>query len=84
MPTRACPVCGKQFEYTTIKDHPTYPFCSERCRQAELVAWLEGRYVISRPLEEGEGEDRTEGPAVERQSSRSTGERTGREGAPGE
>ena len=56
MPTRICPTCHKRFTYESIKVHATYPFCSERCRDAELGAWLDGRYVISRSVEEAEAE----------------------------
>jgi len=56
MPTRTCPTCHKRFTYASIRAHATYPFCSERCRDAELGAWLDGRYVISRPVEEAEAE----------------------------
>ena len=70
MPTRICPTCERPFHYRSIREHPFYPFCSERCRQAELAAWLEGRYVISRPIEEAEAEaledlDRVGGAAGE-------------------
>jgi endogenous inhibitor of DNA gyrase (YacG/DUF329 family) len=57
VPTHICPACHKRFAYARIETHPTYPFCSERCRLAELGAWLNGRYVISEPPEEaGDGE----------------------------
>lgn len=29
-----------------------WPFCSSRCRAADLGRWLDGRHTISRPLEE--------------------------------
>ncbi|MFG0257399.1 MAG: DNA gyrase inhibitor YacG [Phycisphaerales bacterium JB043] len=28
----------------------TFPFCSERCRMADLGRWFDGSYVISRGL----------------------------------
>lgn len=56
MPTHRCPTCGKAFRYAAVEAHPTYPFCSERCRTAELGAWLDGRYVVSRPASEAEAE----------------------------
>lgn len=57
MPTRVCPTCGQRFRYDAIATHPFYPFCSERCRLAELNAWLDERYVIERPLSEDDLED---------------------------
>lgn len=62
MPTHVCPACHKSFTYHRIKDHATYPFCSVRCQQAELGAWLDGRYAISRPVEEGEADAAPERP----------------------
>jgi endogenous inhibitor of DNA gyrase (YacG/DUF329 family) len=42
-----CPRCGKK---TDIKDNPFRPFCSERCKLADLGNWLRGDYRI--PTEE--------------------------------
>ncbi|EFL88632.1 DNA gyrase inhibitor YacG [Ahrensia sp. R2A130] len=36
-----CPQCKKQ----STRD--TYPFCSRRCAQLDLGAWLSGGYAIS-------------------------------------
>ena len=44
-----CPICG---EARTDEAHR--PFCSRRCRLADLERWLSGRYVVSRPLEPDE------------------------------
>lgn len=45
-----CPVCGK----AVAPGVAPAPFCSERCRGADLGAWLTGRYVVSRDLEPGD------------------------------
>lgn len=37
-----CRVCGKKVEASAAE----YPFCSERCRGADLGGWLTGRYVV--------------------------------------
>lgn len=39
-PTRPCPICGKprMAEFT--------PFCSTRCRDRDLLRWLEDGYAI--------------------------------------
>jgi endogenous inhibitor of DNA gyrase (YacG/DUF329 family) len=30
--------------------HDDFPFCSERCRLADLGNWAAGKYVISEPV----------------------------------
>lgn len=44
-----CPICGEP-----RRDEAERPFCSRRCRLADLDRWLSGRYVVSRPLEPDE------------------------------
>ena len=39
-------------------DSPARPFCSDRCRLADLGKWLDGAYRIGAPVEE---EDLDEG-----------------------
>ena len=43
-----CPTCRGPVE----ADSETFPFCSVRCRMADLGNWLGGRYVISREVSE--------------------------------
>ena len=53
---RKCPTCGR-----VVKAEPPdafLPFCSERCRLADLGKWLDGGYRISSPASE---EDLDEG-----------------------
>ncbi len=45
-----CPICGR----TLLAEGEAYPFCSKRCRQIDLGRWLDGGYVISRPVEESD------------------------------
>jgi endogenous inhibitor of DNA gyrase (YacG/DUF329 family) len=46
-----CPICRKQLP--VLDADATYrPFCSERCKSIDLGGWLEGRYRITRPVEE--------------------------------
>ena len=40
----ACPTCGKKVEWTPANKFR--PFCSERCKQIDLGAWAEEKYVI--------------------------------------
>ena len=42
-PIRRCPVCGK-----ARSDEHT-PFCSTRCRDRDLVRWLDDGYAIPGP-----------------------------------
>ena len=32
----------------------SFPFCSERCRMADLGAWIDEKYTISRPIQESD------------------------------
>ena len=43
-----CPTCKAQL--VAGATWPTRPFCSERCRMADLGKWLDGEFVISRPM----------------------------------
>lgn len=38
--TRKCPICGKP------RAAELAPFCSTRCRDRDLVRWLEGGYAL--------------------------------------
>ena len=39
-----CPTCGKKVEWTEASTFR--PFCSMRCKQIDLGAWAEEKYVI--------------------------------------
>jgi hypothetical protein len=41
-----CPLCGR---HTTWQENPQRPFCSERCRLADLDGWFTGRYALPGP-----------------------------------
>jgi len=43
---RHCPACGAPVEIERCR-----PFCSPRCRLADLEKWFGGDYAISRPIE---------------------------------
>jgi endogenous inhibitor of DNA gyrase (YacG/DUF329 family) len=52
-----CPTCRKQLEGTRADEPklpklPTLPFCSPRCRAADLGNWLNESYRISSPASE--------------------------------
>jgi uncharacterized protein len=38
-----CPMCRR---HTTWTENPHRPFCSERCRLADLNGWLKGHYQV--------------------------------------
>lgn len=40
---RKCPICGKP----RAAEHT--PFCSKRCRDRDLVQWLDGGYALPGP-----------------------------------
>ncbi len=44
-----CPICKKPVSI----DDPYMPFCSKRCQLIDLANWLDGKYVISTPIEVG-------------------------------
>jgi endogenous inhibitor of DNA gyrase (YacG/DUF329 family) len=47
---RKCPSCGRVVE---VKPPDAFrPFCSARCRSADLGSWLDGAYRIGAPVSE--------------------------------
>jgi len=48
-----CPIC-KSVIPDAPDDHPVRPFCSQRCKSADLYNWLTGEYRISTSLEPGD------------------------------
>ncbi len=50
-----CPTCAAETEIPD--DAPFRPFCSQRCKMADLGAWLDEAYRISRPLRADDVED---------------------------
>jgi len=50
-PTRKCPICGKprSAEHT--------PFCSSRCKDRDLVQWLQEGYALPGPPAGADPED---------------------------
>jgi len=47
-----CRYCNRPLDAASPDHRKHRPFCSPRCRMAELGHWLEGRYVVSRNLDE--------------------------------
>jgi tRNA threonylcarbamoyladenosine biosynthesis protein TsaE len=48
--SQVCPVCQRPL----TENAGSFPFCSSRCRMADLNRWFGGRYTISRPIESNE------------------------------
>ena len=48
MRPRPCAICKAPVEFLG----QTKPFCSKRCRDVDLGRWIDGRYQISRPIEQ--------------------------------
>jgi endogenous inhibitor of DNA gyrase (YacG/DUF329 family) len=54
MSTR-CPICKTALEEP--ETHPFRPFCSQRCKLADLDNWLSGAYRISTAASPSDGDD---------------------------
>ena len=48
-----CPTCRRAIP-PEAASAPFRPFCSQRCKMADLGNWLDGAYRISRPISEEE------------------------------
>jgi tRNA threonylcarbamoyladenosine biosynthesis protein TsaE len=51
---RCCPICGGTL---AGGEGESPPFCSARCRMADLGRWFRGEYAVSRPLEAEETDE---------------------------
>ena len=47
-----CPICNTTLPATDAIQSQFFPFCTERCRNVDLMRWSEGRYAIVEPLSE--------------------------------
>jgi len=47
-----CRYCGRTLRAADPDNARLWPFCSERCKMAELGMWFQDRYVLSRPVGE--------------------------------
>ncbi len=57
-----CPICSKPVLAESAAKSATFPFCSERCRQVDLLRWSKGEYRIVEPLDPRELEQETSSP----------------------
>jgi len=51
-----CPICHKE----VARDHPEFPFCSERCKIIDLGNWASEKYVVSTPIQPEDAENASE------------------------
>lgn len=51
-----CPICKTELP-NVADDFPHRPFCSQRCKLADLHNWLTGAYRISTPLGPNDHDD---------------------------
>ena len=45
-----CPICEATVSASASADSSFFPFCSERCRNVDLLRWSDGKYAIVEPL----------------------------------
>lgn len=54
MTSAKCPICKEGVKLRS--ENAFFPFCSNRCKVADLAKWLDGDYVIvARDEDEGDG-----------------------------
>ncbi|MCX7848221.1 MAG: DNA gyrase inhibitor YacG [bacterium] len=70
-----CPYCRAPM--TIAQKNPTgnpfFPFCSERCKLADLYKWLAGEYAIEQPLDTLTEEQREDLPPPAPEDSSAAG-----------
>ena len=47
-----CPICSSTLPATDAIQSQFFPFCTERCRNVDLLRRSDGRYAIVEPLSE--------------------------------
>ena len=45
-----CPICEQALPATAVTESEFFPFCSERCRNVDLLRWDLGKYAIVEPM----------------------------------
>jgi len=49
VPSIPCRKCGKKLKAGGTACNAFFPFCSERCRNADLSGWVNGEYAVEAP-----------------------------------
>ena len=62
---RKCPTCSKDLPISE-EARRWLPFCSERCRTADLGKWLDGGYRIGTPISQVGDEELDQGIDLDR------------------
>jgi endogenous inhibitor of DNA gyrase (YacG/DUF329 family) len=64
--SRKCPTCGKTYRFASREEWQPYPFCSARCRMADLGSWLSEDYQVVEPITilPDDGDDLLDGDAT--------------------
>lgn len=58
MRSASCPKCGKEvIKPEGVDGNSPWPFCSDKCRSADLHGWLSEEYKICRDLNQEEFEE---------------------------
>ena len=45
-----CPICDQALPPQSTEATPTFPFCSQRCQNVDLLRWSKGDYAIKEDL----------------------------------
>ena len=48
---QSCPICDKELPADAAANVDSYPFCTNRCRQVDLLRWSDGKYAIVENLD---------------------------------
>jgi endogenous inhibitor of DNA gyrase (YacG/DUF329 family) len=51
-----CRYCHRRIDVKDPVHAKYFPFCSDRCKMAELGLWFQDKYVLSRDIDEGTDE----------------------------
>lgn len=55
-----CPTCKKVLPESAPS---TFPFCTPRCKAADLGSWLDGKYVVASPGFDADSDNREDNDA---------------------
>ena len=56
----SCPTCKKNMLYDVA--NPFRPFCSDRCKNEDIIAWADGGFRIAGKPVDPDAEDGNQGP----------------------
>ena len=47
---QTCPICDAELSVNVTMTSPLFPFCSDRCRQVDLLRWNTEEYAVVDPI----------------------------------